>query len=196
MRITIIRDDGVVGIGSTFRKVAFTNFPAGVRVVQWETETEKGHLEHDDDDVPNTEINSIAEYQPYIDLWTAAAPPKPPAPTAAQLKAAAHDRINAMYEATISSLTAGYPENEIASWPKQEAEARAWLADSSAPTPWMSAAAYTRGIPVVTMRGLILEKANAFASVHGQLTGKRQRLRDEIDALVNPTQEQLDAIQW
>lgn len=111
--------------------------------------------------------------------------------------AAAGSRINAAYENAVRQITAGYPESEIKSWDKQEAEARAWLVNKNAPTPWIDAAATSRNLQKDELVQRIIAKAFVFATIHGQLTGHRQRLEDQIDALGdNPTQEQLDAIQW
>ncbi len=111
--------------------------------------------------------------------------------------AAAHERINSAYEAAVADLTAGYPQSEIASWDKQEAEARALYADGNAVTPWIDGAAAARGIDRIALAVLIISNANALLPFHGALTGKRQKLRDAIDALGSEaTQEQLDAIQW
>ncbi len=118
-------------------------------------------------------------------------------PTSETLIAAAHRRINEAYEAAVKELTAGYPDSEISSWDKQETEARALYADMNAVTPWIDAAATARGIPRLSFAILIISNANALLPFHGAYTGKRQKLRDEIDALgPEPTQEQLDAIQW
>jgi hypothetical protein len=120
-----------------------------------------------------------------------------PTPTDADLIADAHARINTAYEAAVKALTAGYPENEIASWPKQEREARAWAADNTVSTPWIDAAAQARGIAKPVLANLIITLADALAPMHGSLTGKRQLLRDQINALgANPSQAELDAIQW
>jgi hypothetical protein len=120
-----------------------------------------------------------------------------PAKSAETLIAAAHARINRIYEAAVNALTAGYPQNEIDSWAKQETEARAWLDDNAYPTPWIDAAAAARGILKVELIGLIIGNADALAPMHGALTGKRQSLRDAIDALgPTPTQQQLDSIVW
>lgn len=141
---------------------------------------------------------------PYIAKWTY----DQPQPTQEQLDAgivvnhaalisAAHARINTAYESAVKALTAGYPDTEIASWPKQEAEARKWLVDNAASTPWIDNAASSRGIPKAQFINLVIANADALAPIHGQLSGKRQSLRDQIDALgPNPTQEQLDYIQW
>lgn len=193
MRVTIIQEDGVVGIGGVFRQVDLSALFEGVRAVQWDGET--GHVENHDG--TNAVLTEIAVFQPFIDLWTAAAPPPPPPPTLTELKAAAHARINVAYQAAVDALTAGYPEDEIKSWPKQEAEANAWLLDNNTATPWIDAAAAGRGITKAELVGKITANAASFAPAHGELTGKRQRLRDQITALGDsPTQQQLDAVQW
>lgn len=198
MRLTIIRDDAVVGINGEFRSVDLSGLDPVIRAVQWNDERGGGHIEYDDE--PNANLDNINDFQSFIDLWTAAAPPNPSNPpefTPAESIAAAHARINRAYEIAVNALTAGYPENEIASWPKQEAEARAWLAEGSALTPWIDSAATARGISKPDFVNLIITNANALAPLHGALSGKRQYLRDQIDALGNnPTAEQLNTIQW
>lgn len=193
MRVTIIRDDGIAGVDGLFRQVDLSSLPAGIRAVQWNGV--RGHVEYDDG--ANTALDSIAAFQPFIDLWTAAAPPPPAPPTAAQMKDAAFNRINAAYQSAVNAMTAGYPEDEVKSWSKQETEARAWLLDQSVATPWINAAAAARGITKADLVDRIIVKANLFAPLHGELTGKRQRLSDQIEALGDsPTPEQLDAIRW
>lgn len=118
-----------------------------------------------------------------------------PAPSARI--ALAHGRINSAYEAELRALTADYPQSEIDSWPRQEQEAREKLADPEARVLWIKAASTTRRISVDNLAALIIQKADEFAPVHGAMTGKRQRLRDQINALgESPTQAQLDAIVW
>lgn len=120
-----------------------------------------------------------------------------PTPNADDLIALAHSRINQAYEAAVKALTAGYPDDEISSWPKQEREARAWVSDNTSPTPWIDAAAQARGIAKADLVSKIIAQADALAPLHGALTGKRQSLRDQINALgANPSQAALDAIQW
>jgi hypothetical protein len=195
MRVTIIRDDNVVGVDGVFRLVDLSGMPAGIRAMQWDGT--QGHREYYDGAIANTSIVSIASIQSFIDLWTAAAPSPPPEPTPQELIASAHARINRAYEAAVNALTVGYPDTEIASWPKQEGEARAFLADNNAATPWIDGAAASRGLTKAQLVALIIGNADALAPLHGGLTGKRQSLRDAIDALGEaPTQEQLDAIQW
>ena len=195
MRVTIVRDDGLVGIGGTFRLVDLSTLPPGVRAIQWDGA--KGHVEYDDS--ANTPLNNVEYFQPFIDLWTAAAspPPSSPLPAFATTKATALARIDAAYQDTMNTITAGYPEDEVRSWPKQEAEARAWLLNANAATPWIDGAVAGRSITKAELVDKIIAKATLFAKLHGELTGKRQNLRDRIAALADsPAQQQLDAIQW
>lgn len=195
MRVTIIRDDSVVGVDGVFRRVDLSALPAGVRAVQWNGTS--GHLEYDEG--ANIPLESITDYQPFFDLWSAAAlPPSSSVPASTtQMRAFALARINAAYGRALKALTADYPEDEIRSWPKQEAEARAWLSDRNAPTPWIDAAAAARSISKAELVGKILANAAAFAPEYGRLTGKRQKLRDQIAELGGEvTLQQLDAIQW
>lgn len=192
MRVTIIRDDGVVGINGVFRKVTVSDLPEGVRAVQWDGSN--GHIEYDN--MANSPLTGISTFQAFIDRWTAAAP-QPSATASQRLITATHMRINAAYETAVQALTSGYPQNEIASWPKQEAEARAWVANNSASTPWIDGAAAARGVSKAELAAKIIAQADALAPLHGSLTGKRQMLRDQIDALgPNASAEQLNAIQW
>ena len=192
MRVTVIRDDGVVGVDGIFRTVDVSGMPEGARAMQWDGNA--GHIEFDN--APNGVIEGINTILPFVDLWIAAAPVYVP-PTTAELKAAAHARINRQYEIAVNALTAGYPQPEIDSWEKQESEARAWLANNSIATPWIDGAAAARGITKAALIALIIGNANALAPLHGALTGKRQKLRDEINALGhNATQEQLNLIVW
>ncbi|WON73742.1 hypothetical protein [Nitrosospira sp. Is2] len=193
MRVTIIRDDGVVGVDGVFRRVDLSTLPARIRALQWNGVS--GHVEYDHG--ANTTLHDLAAFQTFVELWNAAAPQPPVPPGARQMTAAAFARIDSAYEAAVKAMTKSYPGDEVGSWPQQEAEARAWLMDSRASTPWIDAAATGRGIDKAALIDKIITKASLFTPAHGQLTGKRQKLRDEIIALGdNPTQQQLDAIQW
>jgi hypothetical protein len=194
MRVTVVRDDSYVGVDGVFRIVDLSSMPAGVRAMQWDGDN--GHAEFDNSAIANMPIDNISALQPYIDLWTAATPPAPPEPTQGERVAAAHFRIMGDYEQAIYQMTAMYPPAEVASWPKQEAEARAYVLDNEANTPWLSGASSARGINKANLSDMIIRNADALAPRYGELTGYRQVLRDQIDALVDPTQEQLDAIQW
>ena len=116
------------------------------------------------------------------------------APTLSELKLAKKAEITANFEQTIQQITAGYPPNEIASWSKQEQEARAFTAVTLSPTPLIDALANTRGVPKVTLAARIIAKADLFAGISGQLIGKRQGLEDSIEAATSKTA--LAAIAW
>ena len=125
------------------------------------------------------QIKADAEGKPF------AAFPNPP--TLAELKIVKKDEITANFEQTIQQITAGYPPNEIASWSKQEQEARAFTAVALSPTPLIDALANTRGVPKAALASRIIAKADLFAGISGQLIGKRQGLEDSIEAATSKT---------
>lgn len=192
MRVTIIRDDSLVGIDGQFRQVDLSGLPDGIRAVQWNGTG--GHVEYDE--APNTVLDHITGFQPFVELWEAAAP-RAASLSSGQAKTAALERIDAAYRTAVRALTGDYPEEEARSWLKQEAEACAWSADREAATPWIDRAAAARGISREAFAEKILARAAAFTLQHAELTGKRQKLRDAIAALGEyPAQEELDAVRW
>jgi hypothetical protein len=114
--------------------------------------------------------------------WLYAEEPPAPEPTLEEAQAAQLAQINADFEAAAQALTAGYPEAERLTWPIQQAEALAWAADDTAPTPYLDGLADARGITPAEMRTLTLAQVQAFQAASQQLVGTRQRLRDEINA--------------
>lgn len=130
------------------------------------------------------ELGEIAEY---------VAPVK----TAAELKADKLTEINAECEKAIAAIKAGYPESEVLSWPKQEAEARAFIADPVAATPLLDALAAARAMDKAELAARVVAKADAFAAYSGQIIGKRQGLEDALDALPeDATAEQIAGVVW
>lgn len=114
----------------------------------------------------------VTEEQPYV----------PPVPTLDEAKAAKLSEINAAADRTIATLTATYPDREISTFDKQEAEARAYMADPEAPTPLLSALAKARGISMDELVKRVIAKADAFAVASGSIIGQRQALEDRLDA--------------
>ena len=98
------------------------------------------------------------------------------------IKARKLAEVNAAYTAAIAALTPTYPDDERFTFDKQEAEARAWLADNSAPTPFVDALAAGRHMDKAELVARIIAKADAFALASGSLTGQRQRYEDMLDA--------------
>ena len=94
--------------------------------------------------------------------------------------------VYAFYSAKLSDVRATYPADEVASWGKQESEARAWTADHAAPTPLLSAIATARGVPFALLVEKVIEKADLFAAASGALIGARQQAEDRISAAATP----------
>ena len=73
MRVTIIRDDGLVGIGGTLRLIDLSRFlPESGR---YSGAAQKGMLSMTTS--ANTPLDNVEYLQPFIDLWTATAAPPP-----------------------------------------------------------------------------------------------------------------------
>ena len=105
-----------------------------------------------------------------------------PEPELPELKAIKLTEITSAYEQAIANLTTTYPDDERLTFDKQEQEARAWLADDSAPTPFVDALAAGRQMEKTELVSRIIAKADAFAIASGLLTGQRQRYEDLLDA--------------
>lgn len=116
------------------------------------------------------------------------------APTLDDLKAAKIVELNAACEAELSVLRAKYPESEVLSWDKQESEARAWVADNNAPTPLVDIMAAERQMDHAELIDRIIQKADQYTAMVGQVVGKRQWLEDQV-ALAQ-TEAELHAISW
>ena len=107
-------------------------------------------------------------------------PPKPePLET---VKARKLNEINTTYQQAIATLTPTYPDDERLTFDKQEQEARAWLVDNAASTPFVDALAAGRQMNKAELVNRIIAKADAFALASGSLTGQRQRYEDMLDA--------------
>lgn len=114
----------------------------------------------------------VTTEQPYI----------PPVPTLEEAKAAKLAEINTAANKTLAALTTTYPDREISTFDKQEAEARAYMADPEAPTPLLSALAKARDIDMDELVKRVIAKADAFAAASGYIIGQRQALEDQLDA--------------
>lgn len=112
----------------------------------------------------------------------------------ARLKREKLVEVNSAYEVALSAVKNGYPPSEILSWDKQEKEARAYLANNAAPTPFVDALANERQIDKAELVSRIMAKVNAAEVYIGTQTGKRQRLEDQIAAAT--TEAALALIVW
>lgn len=113
----------------------------------------------------------VTEEQPYT----------PPIPTFEEAKADKLIEINMAADKTIAALISTYPEREISTFDKQEAEARAYIADPEAPTPLLLALAKARGISMDELVKRVIAKADVFATASGYIIGQRQALEDQLD---------------
>lgn len=154
----------------------------------------------DDDTVPDEVRRQFAELWADVDAYAEAHPEMvteeqpyvPPVPTLEEVKAAKLSEINAAADRAIATLTATYPDRELATFDKQESEARAYAADATASTPLLSALAQARGIPLDELVRRVLAKADAFAVASGSIIGQRQALEDRLD--VCTTVEEVQSI--
>jgi len=89
--------------------------------------------------------------------------------------------INQKADASLSGITAAYPESERLSWNKQELEARSWLNDQAAKTPLLSGISRSRGIELENLIEKVIIKSDAFAVRSGLVFGCRQMLEEMVE---------------
>lgn len=131
----------------------------------------------------------------WYQTWVLTPVTRTPEEEAERLKAIKANKlaeINNAYQQAIATLTPTYPDDERLTFDKQEAEASAWLADNSTPTPFVDALASGRQMEKAELVSRIIAKADAFALASGSLTGQRQRYEDMLD--VAETAEAVAAI--
>lgn len=109
-------------------------------------------------------------------------------------RTAAMERVNNGYQAELSAVLSTYPESETLTWDKQDQEARAWAADSSAATPHLDAIAAGRGMGKAELVSRILAKSDAWIQASGSATGKRQALEDQVGAATSL--DEVSNIHW
>jgi len=114
----------------------------------------------DDEGVVHTKAEQEAAYQAKLD---------------AEAKASAIAQINQTFEEEIAVIKSGYTEDEIKSWLQQAAEAAAYQADATAPTPLLDAIIATRGGTKDDLATKIATNAAAYAYVFGEALGRKQK---------------------
>ena len=103
-------------------------------------------------------------------------------PTLTDAKAAKLREVLTGSDAAMNLITASYSENEKLSWPKQEAEAKALLADPNAPAPLLRGIADTRGIALTTLRDKVLANVEASEALTALILGTQQKYEDAVKA--------------
>ena len=87
-----------------------------------------------------------------------------------------------------------YSKEEQDTWMLQAGQAKAWLADNTAPCVMVRGMAAERGITMVDMVGRILGNADAFEPYLGYVLGYQQKLIDRIYAATDF--DEMRAISW
>lgn len=102
--------------------------------------------------------------------------------------------IDGAFSNAAEALLLGYPQAERLTWPTQQAEALAWAANSSTPTPYLDGLATARGITAEDMRSRTLEAVQIWMAASQLLVGHRQALRDAAQAA--QSKEALAMVVW
>lgn len=93
--------------------------------------------------------------------------------------------VVAAYKQAMAPIKANYTDEDIASFPTQEAEAKAWDADSNAETPLLDYMLANRPtVDKATLVSRILQNAVMYKQIAGPAIGKKQYLEDQLYALL------------
>lgn len=84
------------------------------------------------------------------------------------------------------------PGFEVQTWVIQAAEAKAWAANKSSPTPILDQIAASRGVPADALKQAALKKTIAYEQLTASITGQRQALQSKIESA--KTKSALDKI--
>lgn len=88
------------------------------------------------------------------------------------------------FKTAMSPITGIYTDEDIASFPTQEAEAKAWQADSNSPTPFIDGLLANRPtVDKATLVQRIIDNASTYKAVAGPAIGKKQYYEDLLYAL-------------
>lgn len=102
------------------------------------------------------------------------------------------DLVNREADKVLKSITDSFPQSELLSWAKQEAQAEAYLADNTVSVPLLETIAARRGITVADLAQRVMDKAVLFELATGDIIGQRQAYEDQVNAAT--TNEEVDAI--
>jgi len=101
-------------------------------------------------------------------------------------------RVNALCDAKMTTIKAGYPEEEVKTWDQQVREALLHQTDPAAAAPMVASLAAKRGLSKEEMASKIMVKAAAFADLAGQIIGHRQVVESAVEACT--TRAALDTV--
>ena len=186
--VTVVPKDHLISVDGVALNLSF-DAPETMHALQWDGQ--RGHIEWADDDNWPLEPEAYNdEVAPYVALWQAekALRDKAAAEAAeeynslASTKARKLAEINAACDAALAALMASYPSSELLTFDKQEAEARALLADPEAATPFLTPLAAARGLETEELARKVIAKADAFTTASGHVIGLRQKDEDRLKA--------------
>jgi len=112
----------------------------------------------------------------------------------AYVRAVKVKEINSAYSSYFNSITSDYPKEEIDTWTKQEALARAYKANNTTTVNMLYNLAKKRAIPLDLLANKIVEKADILDLLLGTAIGHRQALETAIENAT--TLEELQEIVW
>ena len=92
------------------------------------------------------------------------------------------EAIRQKYARKIEATVERYTGTEQKTWFIQVQEAEAYLADNTAPTPFLTALVAERGVALADMATQIKSKETAYRQEIGALLGKQQKELDELYA--------------
>ena len=186
--VTVVPKDRLIIVDGVALNFAF-DAPETMHALQWDGQ--RGHIEWEDDYNWPLEAEAYEEeVAPYVALWQAekSLRDKAAAEAAEEYNSLANTKsrklaeINAACDAALAALTADYPESELLTFDKQEAEARALLADPEAATPFLTPLAAARGLETEELARKVIAKADAFTTASGHVIGLRQKDEDRLKA--------------
>lgn len=186
--VTVVPDDRLIAVNGAALFFEF-EAPETLHALQWSGES--GHMELTGEENRLLEAASYeTEVAPYVALWQAekdrldkaAAEAAEEYNSLANTKARKLAEINAACDAALAALTASYPASELLTFDKQEAEARALLADPEAVTPFLTPLAAARGMETEALARKVIAKADAFTTASGHVIGLRQKDEDRLKA--------------
>ncbi len=92
----------------------------------------------------------------------------------------ANTQIREVFSRKLATIAAPYYPTERETWHVQQREAEAYLADSTATMPMITALASARGIAVPALVDKIMENVNLFRTASGQILGQQQAKLDSV----------------
>lgn len=104
------------------------------------------------------------------------------ADTVDEVKARKQSEINEAATIAIMNFHRGIPQWEVDTYPYQKAEAEAWTADNTAPTPSLDILCARRGLELSVLVAKVLNKAGLYRDYVFDIEGSKHRLEDQLDA--------------